>query len=97
MENLTLGTVAAGAVLYYLDQTYHQQISHITFVALNRNVTLARSFYSTIWNYLARLTMRTPFGYEKTRQWVSFAALLVAFPLKMYVHKRPFERCVALF
>lgn len=30
VENLKLGTVAAGAILHYLDITHHQQIGHIT-------------------------------------------------------------------
>ena len=33
VEALTQGIIAAGAILYYLDQTYHQQIGHITSLA----------------------------------------------------------------
>lgn len=86
VENLTLGTVAAGAVLYYLDQTYHQQISHITHLSrieLERYVWLDRftvrnlELFGSI-NENARTLCSviektiTPMGSRLLRRWLAF-------------------------
>jgi len=86
VENLTLGTVAAGAVLYYLDQTYHQQISHIThlsrieserYVWLDRFTVRNLELFGSI-NENARTLCSviektiTPMGSRLLRRWLAF-------------------------
>ena len=86
VENLTLGTVAAGAVLYYLDQTYHQQISHIThlsrieserYVWLDRFTVRNLELFGSI-NENARTLCSviektiTPMGSRLLRRWMAF-------------------------
>ncbi len=86
VENLTLGTVAAGAVLYYLDQTYHQQISHIThlsrieserYVWLDRFTVRNLELFGSI-NENARTLCSviektiTPMGSRLLRGWLAF-------------------------
>jgi DNA mismatch repair protein MutS len=86
VEELTNGIIAAGAVLYYLDQTQHKQISHITklqrveterFVWLDkftmRNLELLISPNedgSTLFRTIDRTI--TPMGSRMLRRWVAF-------------------------
>lgn len=86
VENLRLGVVAAGAVLYYLDATHHQQISHIThlarieterFVWLDkftvRNLELFGSTNEgarTLCSVIDRTL--TPMGGRMMRRWIAF-------------------------
>ncbi len=86
VDDLRLGVVAAGAVLYYLDATHHQQISHIThlsrietdrFVWLDkftvRNLELFGSTNEgarTLCSVIDRTL--TPMGGRMLRRWIAF-------------------------
>lgn len=86
VENLTDGIIAAGAILYYLDQTKHLQLNHITtlsridteqFVWLDqftvRNLELFVTPYEggkALVHVLDRTA--TPMGSRLLRRWVAF-------------------------
>lgn len=86
VEHLTCGIIAAGAILYYLDQTEHKQISHITkisriegshYVWLDRftirNLELLDSpndEHNTLFAVLDR--NKTPMGSRLMRRWLTF-------------------------
>ena len=86
VDNLQLGIVAAGAILYYLDQTHHLQIGHIThlarieaerFVWLDRftvrNLELFGSAYEgarTLCSVIDKTL--TPMGGRLLRRWMAF-------------------------
>lgn len=86
VDELTNGIIAAGAILYYLDQTEHHRISHITkisriegnqYVWLDkftiRNLELLTSpndSGNTLFSVLDR--NRTPMGSRLLRRWLTF-------------------------
>lgn len=86
VEELTNGIIAAGAILYYLDQTEHSQISHITkisriegnqYVWLDkftiRNLEILSSSNDsdkTLFSVLDR--NKTPMGSRLLRRWITF-------------------------
>lgn len=86
VEELTNGIISAGAILYYLDQTEHRQISHITkisriegnqYVWLDkftiRNLELLTSpndSSNTLFSLLDRNC--TPMGSRLLRRWITF-------------------------
>ncbi len=86
VENLTVATVAAGAILYYLDHTHHRQVSHISklsrieadrYVWLDRftmrNLELLHTNNEdarSFFNIVDRTT--TPMGARLLRRWISF-------------------------
>ncbi|MDR1543233.1 MAG: DNA mismatch repair protein MutS [Prevotellaceae bacterium] len=86
VEKLSNGLVAAGAILYYLDQTQHTQLSHIIklsrieeerFVWLDkftiRNLELLTSpneDASTLFRVIDKTT--TPMGSRMLRRWITF-------------------------
>ncbi len=86
VDELTNGIIAAGAILYYLDQTEHHRISHITkisriegnqYVWLDkftiRNLELLSSpndSGNTLFSVLDR--NRTPMGSRLLRRWLTF-------------------------
>jgi len=86
IEQFTNGIIAAGAILYYLEQTHHKQISHITklvrieeerFVWLDRftirNLELLSSTNenaSTLYRVIDKTT--TPMGSRLLRRWITF-------------------------
>ena len=87
VEDMSLGLVAAGAILYYLDQTEHNKISHITklsrieknnFVWLDRftirNLELLSSQSGDVDGSLCSVLDRclTPMGSRLIRRWISF-------------------------
>lgn len=87
VDDMTLGLVAAGAILYYLDQTEHKRISHITklsrieknnFVWLDkftiRNLELLSSQEGKAEHSLYSVLDRcqTPMGSRLLRRWVTF-------------------------
>ncbi|MDR3328322.1 MAG: DNA mismatch repair protein MutS [Prevotellaceae bacterium] len=85
VENLTNGIIAAGAILNYLDQTHHRQISHITkltrieqerFVWLDRftirNLELLNSTSEDTTLYRVVDKTVTPMGSRLLRRWISF-------------------------
>ena len=86
VQNLALGIIASGAILYYLDFTQHTQISHIThlsrieeerFVWLDRFTIRNLELYSTMHNEGKTLVdiidhTVTPMGARMLKRWVSF-------------------------
>ena len=86
VDNLNLGIIASGAILHYLDQTYHKQVSHITSLArveadryvwldrfTIRNLELfgsANENARTLCAVLDKTT--TPMGGRLLRRWISF-------------------------
>ncbi|MDO4190380.1 MAG: DNA mismatch repair protein MutS [Bacteroidales bacterium] len=86
IEQMTAGIVAAGAILYYLDQTKHQQLSHITTLSridteqymwldqfTIRNLELFHTPYeggTPLINIIDNTA--TPMGSRLLRRWVSF-------------------------
>ena len=86
VEQFTNGIIAAGAILYYLEQTHHKQISHITkivrieeerFVWLDRftvrNLELLSSpneNASTLYRVIDKTV--TPMGSRLLRRWLTF-------------------------
>lgn len=100
VENMQLGLVASGAILHYLDQTYHNNISHITtlqriesdrYVWMDqftvRNLELIGGIQSggrTLCQIIDRTT--TPMGGRMLRRWLLF-------PLK---ERQPIENRLAV-
>ncbi len=86
IEEMTLGVIAAGAVLYYLDATHHQQISHITtlsrieterFVWLDKFTVRNLELFSATGEGARTLCSvidktLTPMGGRMLRRWISF-------------------------
>jgi DNA mismatch repair protein MutS len=86
VEELKLGIVASGAILYYLDQTYHQQIGHITHLArieseryvwldrfTVRNLELFNSPNENARTLCSVIdTTITPMGGRLLRRWMAF-------------------------
>ncbi len=87
VENLTNGLIAAGAVMYYLDQTEHRRVSHITkmsriegnqYVWLDkftiRNLELLYSNGGDEGKSLFDILNRakTPMGSRLLRRWITF-------------------------
>ncbi len=86
VENLPLGIIAAGAILYYLDQTHHRQIEHITklarieaerFVWLDRFTVRNLELFGA--NHEQARTLcsvidktLTPMGGRLLRRWIAF-------------------------
>lgn len=86
VDNLSLGIVASGAILYYLDLTHHTQVSHITnlarieserYVWLDkftvRNLELFDSHNEnarTLYSVLDKTI--TPMGSRLLRRWLAF-------------------------
>lgn len=100
VENMKLGLVAAGSIIHYLDQTYHNNISHITtlqriesdrYVWMDqftiRNLELIGGIQSgsrTLCQVIDRTT--TPMGGRMLRRWLLF-------PLK---ERQPIENRLAV-
>lgn len=86
VQDLALGIIASGAILYYLDFTQHTQISHIThlsrieeerYVWLDRFTIRNLELYSTMHNEGKTLVdiidhTVTPMGARMLKRWVSF-------------------------
>ena len=86
IEEMTLGVIASGAVLYYLDATHHQQISHITnlsrieterFVWLDKFTVRNLELFSATGEGARTLCSvidktLTPMGGRMLRRWISF-------------------------
>ncbi|KGN81317.1 DNA mismatch repair protein MutS [Porphyromonadaceae bacterium COT-184 OH4590] len=86
VEELTNGIIAAGAILYYLDQTEHSQISHITkisriegnqYVWLDkftiRNLEILSSSNDSDKTLFSVLdSNKTPMGSRLLRRWITF-------------------------
>lgn len=86
VENLKLGTVAAGAILHYLDITHHQQIGHITglarieedkYVWLDRFTIRNLELFGSINEGGAGLNdvldkTTSPMGARMLRRWIAF-------------------------
>jgi len=86
VENLESGIIASGAILYYLDHTHHQQISHITalsrieedrFVWLDRFTVRNLELYGsqnegarTLIDILDKTTC--PMGARLLKRWLAF-------------------------
>lgn len=86
VQDLTLGIIASGAVLYYLDQTQHTQIGHIThlsrieedrYVWLDRFTIRNLELYGTLHDEgktLADIIDQTitPMGARLLKRWIAF-------------------------
>ncbi|MBP5136121.1 MAG: DNA mismatch repair protein MutS, partial [Paludibacteraceae bacterium] len=86
VESLAAGIIASGAVLYYLDHTHHQQISHITslsridedrFVWLDRFTVRNLELYGTSSDEGVSLLdvldkTSSPMGARMLKRWIAF-------------------------
>ncbi len=56
VQHLKLGIIASGAILYYLDQTQHTHISHITLYPVSRRIDTSAwiSLRYAAWNWWVR-------------------------------------------
>ena len=86
VESLKLGVTAAGAILFYMDQTKHDQIGHITGIArieaeryvwldrfTVRNLELLGSMYEGGRSFCSVIDRTvTPMGGRLLRRWISF-------------------------
>ncbi len=86
IETLTVATIAAGAILYYLEHTHHYQVKHISKIArieedryvwldrfTMRNLELLQTNFEdarSFCNVIDRTT--TPMGARMLRRWISF-------------------------
>ncbi len=95
VESLKAGIIASGAILYYLDHTHHQQISHITslsridedrFVWLDRFTVRNLELYGTSSDEGVSLLdvldkTSSPMGARMLKRWIAFP-LNVVKPIK---------------
>lgn len=95
VESLKAGIIASGAILYYLDHTHHQHISHITslsridedrFVWLDRFTVRNLELYGTSSNEGVSLLdvldkTSSPMGARMLKRWIAFP-LNVVKPIK---------------
>ena len=95
VESLKAGIIASGAILYYLDHTHHQQISHITslsridedrFVWLDRFTVRNLELYATSSDEGVSLLdvldkTSSPMGARMLKRWIAFP-LNVVKPIK---------------
>ena len=86
VDSLSLGIIASGAILYYLDLTHHKQISHITHLArieaeryvwldkfTVRNLELFGSYNENARTLCSVIDKTiTPMGSRLLRRWLAF-------------------------